>query len=172
MTRAAALFATLGLALLLAGGTARAGLDEGLDYYNKGDYFRALSELKPEAESGNAIAQIHVAGIYQYGLISAANFGEALKWYSRAAEQDNVDGQIGLGVMYSLGQGVEKDPVEAYKWLRLAAGRLPAGSDRARVIGALDVLAESMTDEELAEAIRLAKEWKPGPGSVNVPSAR
>jgi len=170
--RAAALLATLGLTLLLASGAARAGLDEGLDYYNEGDYFRALSELKPEAESGNAIAQIYIAGIYQYGLISAANFGEALKWYGRAAEQDNVDGQIGLGVMYSLGQGVEKDSVEAYKWLRLAASRLPPGSDRSRVIGALDTLAESMSDEELKEAIRRAKEWKPGAGSVNAPSAR
>lgn len=164
--------ALLAVALFLAAGPADAGLDEGLEYYSKGDFFRALSELKPEAESGNAIAQIHVAGIYQYGLVSAANFGEAFKWYSRAAEQDNVDGQIGLGILYSLGQGVEKDPIEAYKWLRLAADRLPQGSDRSRIIGALDTLAESMSREEVAEAIGLAEAWKPGPGSANAPSAR
>ena len=62
--------------------------------------------------------------------------------------------------------------VALYKWLRLAASRLPQGSDRSRIIGALDVLAESMSDAELQEAIRRAKEWKPGPGSVNLPSAR
>jgi TPR repeat protein len=150
-------------ALLLSGGTAAADFDEGVAYYDKGDFFRALSELKPEAEAGNAIAQVYVAGIYQYGLVSAINYAEAFKWYERAARQDNVDGQIGLGVLYSLGQGVEENPVEAYKWLRIAADRLPQGSDRSRIIGALDAIAESMTQDEVAEAKQLAKAWQPGP---------
>jgi uncharacterized protein len=148
--------------LLLAPAPALAGLDEGIAYYNKGDFFRALSELKPEAEQGNAIAQVYVAGIYQYGLVSHINYAEAYKWYDLAAKQDNVDGQIGLGVLYSLGQGVEKNFVEAYKWLRIAANRLPQGSDRSRIIGALDAIAESMTKDDVAKAIQLAKDWQPG----------
>lgn len=150
-------------ALLVAATPAAAGLDEGIAYYNQGDFFRALSELKPEAEDGNAIAQVYVAGIYQYGLVSAINYAEAYKWYDRAARQDNVDGQIGLGVLYSLGQGVEKNFVEAYKWLRIAANRLPQGSDRSRIIGALDAIAESMTKDQVAEAIQHAKDWQPDP---------
>jgi TPR repeat protein len=66
-------------------------------------------------------------------------------------------------VLYSLGQGVEKNPVEAYKWLRIAADRLPQGSDRSRIIGALDAIAESMTKDEVEEAKRLAKAWQPAP---------
>ena len=151
------------LALLFAATPATAGLDEGIAYYNQGDFFRALSELKPEAEDGNAIAQVYVAGIYQYGLVSAINFAEAHKWYDRAARQDNVDGQIGLGVLYSLGQGVEKSFPEAYMWLRIAADRLPQGSDRSRIIGALDAIAESMTKDEVAAANQRAKDWQPGP---------
>ena len=85
------------------------------------------------------------------------------KEYELAARQDNVDGQIGLGVLYSLGQGVEKNFVEAYKWLRIAADRLPQGSDRSRVIGALDAIAESMSKDEVAEAKKLAKAWRPNP---------
>ncbi len=150
------------LLLLLGAAPAAAGLDEGIAYYNKGDYFRALSELKPEAEDGNAIAQVYVAGIYQYGLVSHINYAEAYKWYDLAARQDNVDGQIGLGVLYSLGQGVEKNLVEAYKWLRVAADRLPQSSDRSRIIGALDAIAESMTKDEVAEALQRAKDWEPG----------
>lgn len=149
--------------LLAATERAAAGLDEGVGYYNQGDYFRALSELKPEAEAGNAIAQVYVAGIYQYGLVSAINYAEAFRWYELAARQDNVDGQIGLGVLYSLGQGVEKDQVEAYKWLRIAADRLPQGSDRSRIIGALDAIAESMTKDAVEEAKRLAKTWQATP---------
>jgi len=150
------------LVLLLAAAPAAADFDAGVAYYNEGDFFRALSELKPEAEAGNAIAQVYVAGIYQYGLVSAINYAEAFRWYKLAADQDNVDGQIGLGVLYSLGQGVDKNPVEAYKWLRIAADRLPQGSDRSRIIGALDAIAESMTKDQVAEAQQLAKAWQPG----------
>ena len=149
--------------LMLGAAPAAADFDEGVAYYNDGDYFRALSELKPEAEAGNAIAQVYVAGIYQYGLVSSINYAEAYKWYELAARQDNVDGQIGLGVLYSLGQGVEKNLVEAYKWLRIAADRLPQGSDRSRVIGALDAISESMSKDDVEQANKLAKAWRPNP---------
>lgn len=141
---------------------AYAGFDEGMAYYRKGDYFRALSELKPEAEAGNALAQVQVAGIYQYGLVSAANFAEALKWYRKAAAQDNADAMLGLGIMYSLGQGVEKDPVQSFKWLTLAAGRLPQGPDRNRIMSALDTMKEQMSDADIARAQKLVEDWKPG----------
>ena len=46
---------------------------------------------------------------------------EAAKWYRKAAEQGNAYGQQELGVMYSEGEGVEKDAKEAVKWYRKAA---------------------------------------------------
>lgn len=141
---------------------AQTGFDEGMAYYQKGDYFRALSELKPEAEAGNAMAQVTVAGIYHYGLVSRIDFAQALRWYRLAADQNNADGMLGLGVMYSFGQGVKKDPVEAYMWLRLAADRLRQGPDRNRIVGALDALAEGMNTDEVARARQRAKAWKPG----------
>jgi TPR repeat protein len=161
--RAAALIPALCLALVMSGARpAHAGFDEGMAYYQKGDYFRALSELKPEAEAGNALAQVQVAGIYHYGLVSAANYAEALKWYRKAAAQGNADAMLGLGVMYNLGQGVDKDKVQAFKWLMLAASRLPQGPDRNRIMSALDQMKNEMSDEELASAQKLAKDWMPG----------
>jgi TPR repeat protein len=158
----AAILASAGLGAAPGAAPAQAGFDEGMAYYQKGDYFRALSELKPEAEAGNALAQVQVAGIYHYGLIGHVDFAKALRWYRLAADQDNPDGMLGLGVMYSFGQGVKKDPVEAYKWLRLAADRLPQSPDRNRIVGALDALAEGMNTDEVARAKALAKDWKPG----------
>ena len=46
---------------------------------------------------------------------------EAVKWYRKAAEQGNADGQNLLGLSYYSGEGVAKDLAEAVKWYRKAA---------------------------------------------------
>ena len=46
---------------------------------------------------------------------------EAVKWYRKAADQGDADGQSNLGLMYQNGRGVAKDEVEAVKWYRKAA---------------------------------------------------
>jgi len=62
---------------------------------------------------------------------------------------------MNLGIMYSQGQGVPKDDVQAYGWYTLAGGH---GNDLAEEFK--DHLAKSMTLEQLAEPQRLAREWK------------
>lgn len=44
-----------------------------------------------------------------------------MKWYRKAAEQGNADGQFELGRCYANGQGAARDKVEAVKWFRKAA---------------------------------------------------
>jgi TPR repeat protein len=58
--------------------------------------------------------------------------------------------------MYSMGWGVPKDHVLGYKWFNLAAaqGYHGAGQDR-------DFIAKVMTPDQIAEAQRMAREWKP-----------
>ena len=46
---------------------------------------------------------------------------EAVKWFRKAADQNNAEAQWELGVCYYYGNGVEKDEVEAVKWFRKAA---------------------------------------------------
>ena len=53
--------------------------------------------------------------------------------------------------MYTLGRGVPEDYVRAYMWLIL-------GDEQARK--ARGLLAERLTPAQLAEAQRLAREWK------------
>ncbi|MBR2208767.1 MAG: sel1 repeat family protein, partial [Synergistaceae bacterium] len=50
-------------------------------------------------------------------------YGKAVKWYIKAAEQENIDAQLKLGFMYENGDGVEQDDKEAAKWYRRAAER-------------------------------------------------
>jgi hypothetical protein len=70
------------------------------------------------------------------------------------AEQGYTPAQADLGVLYWNGQGVQQDVVLAYMWLSLAAAREPDA------VGKRDVAASQMTPEEIAEAQRLARNWK------------
>ncbi len=60
--------------------------------------------------------------------------------------------------MYAKGQGVPQDYVLAHMWFNLAGaqGDKKARKDR-------DLAASHMTPDQIAEAQRLAREWKPKP---------
>ncbi len=85
-------------------------------------------------------------------LFSAAIFGVTRK----AAGKGHASSQYNLGVMYAKGQGVTQDFVQAHMWFNLAAAK---GEETARK--GLDLVAEEMTPAEIAEAQRLAREWRP-----------
>ena len=84
------------------------------------------------------------------------NDAEALKWYRNAAEQEDSMAQFNLGQMYYRGRGVPKDFVLALMWYNLAASQ---GNKFARM--SMDDLQKDMTPSQIAEAQRLAREWKP-----------
>ena len=86
--------------------------------------------------------------------------GEAVRLYRRAADQGVAEAQYNLGLMYDLGQAVPQDRVAAHMWLTLAAARAPEAM-RDQVVTARDAVEEEMTAEQVAEAQRLAREWKP-----------
>ena len=59
------------------------------------------------------------------------------------------------------GRGVTQDYVLAHMWYNLAAARLPPGEDGDMAVRNRDLIAKRMTPEQIAEAQRLAREWKP-----------
>ena len=95
--------------------------------------------------------------MYYNGQGVRQDYTEAAKWTRKAAEQGYTPAQADLGVLYWNGQGVQQDVVLAYMWLSLAAAREPDAA------GERDVAASQMTPEEIAEAQRLARDWKPTP---------
>ena len=64
--------------------------------------------------------------------------------------------QFNLGVLYAHGLGVSQDYVLAHLWFSLAAAQ---GEEGAKA--ALDEAAARMAPSEIAEAERLANDWKP-----------
>ena len=68
------------------------------------------------------------------------------------------------------GRGVPQDYVEAHMWFNLAAVAgsappvgAPSGVNRGVFVKARDAVAERMTADQIAEAQRRAREWKPTP---------
>ncbi len=105
-----------------------------------------------------ALAGTAVAGPFE-DAVSAHDRGDyttALREFRVLAEQGNPVAQFDLGIMYEIGQGVPTDLVQAYMWFSLAAaqGHVVVGVIR-------DEVAERMTPAQIAEAQKLAREWKP-----------
>jgi TPR repeat protein len=65
-----------------------------------------------------------------------------------------ADARISLGILYSMGQGVSRDYVIA--WLSLVAGGDKKGAEARN-----NVNRRHMTPRQIAEAQKLAREWKP-----------
>jgi TPR repeat protein len=84
------------------------------------------------------------------------DYSEAARLYRLAADQGNVNAQIGTGALYVEGIGVPKDYIQGYFWFTLAA---VSGNPAAAKVR--DGIEKSMTPAQVAEAQRLAREWKP-----------
>ena len=76
------------------------------------------------------------------------------------ADQGDAVAQHNLGLKYHTGEGVPQDDTLAHMWCNLAASNL-TGDDRDLAVTNRDQVAKEMTPEAIAEAQRLASEWKP-----------
>jgi TPR repeat protein len=90
--------------------------------------------------------------------IKRRDYATALRIVRPLAERGDANAQYNLGVFYDNGLGVPQDRIRAYMWLDLAAmqGRESAATFR-------DLVARVMTPGQIAEAQKLAREWKPKP---------
>lgn len=141
-------------------GSTQAQILMGVKYY-KGegvvqDRVEAARWCRLAAEQGDPRGQYSLGALYDAGEGVVRDHVEAAKWYRMSAEQGDARGQYSIGDMYLAGDGVAQDYVEAHRWFSLSA---VAGNQDA--INARALVAEKMTSEQLAEAHRLAREWKP-----------
>jgi hypothetical protein len=109
-----------------------------------------------------AEAQYNLGFMLEMGQGTRQEYAQAVMWYRLAAEQGNAKAQLNLGHMYARGWGVPKDFVLAHMWSNLAASRFPVSDpERDKAVRNRDRIASNMTPEQLAEAQRRAREWKP-----------
>jgi uncharacterized protein len=74
--------------------------------------------------------------------------------------------------MYNKGQGVPQDYVQAHMWFNLSAGRSPLGDVHDAAVQERDTVATKMTPAQIAEAQKLAREWKPTKQPQSDPGGR
>ena len=121
------------------------------------DYTTAVTWYRKAADQGHPGAQWSLGTMYQDGLGDVPRaFAAAASWYRKAADQGHVLAQYDLGTMYAKGQGVPQDYVSAHMWYSLAAAKGLTDAAKER-----DMVASQMTAAQIAEAQRLASEWKP-----------
>jgi len=128
------------------------------------DYAEAAKWYRKAAEQGVADSQTFLGFMYAIGNGVPQDYAEAAKWYRKAAEQGNAGGQFFLGFLYHGGEGVPQDYVEAFMWVNLAAAQ---GNQTAKML--LDAVTMQMTPAQIAEAQKLAREWKPCGGDRPCP---
>jgi len=90
------------------------------------------------------------------GILAGQTDVEALR---AKAEQGATHAQHSLGLMYGRDQGVARDYLQAHMWVNLAASK-SQGEKNERYAKSRKLIAEEMTSVQIAEAQRLAREWK------------
>ena len=93
------------------------------------------------------------AGLEAY---ERGDYATALREWRPLAEQGDASAQYNLGLLYTNGQGVPQDFVQAYKWYYLASASGDKVSTQLR-----EYLAKKMTPTQIVEAQELAQVWKP-----------
>lgn len=124
------------------------------------DYAQALAWRRKAADQGNAIAEFSLGLMYSEGLGAPRDFARAAMWTRKAAEQGHAGAQLGLGFIYREGRGAPQDYAQACMWFDLAS-RATDSDIRTRGTKNRDALAAEMTPSQIAEAQRMAREWKP-----------
>ena len=126
------------------------------------DYGEAASWYRKAADRGDDVALYNLGGMYFGGRGVPSDLAGAANLYRDAAEQGNALAPLNLGVMYVNGEGVPRDYVQAYKWFIVALARLPESETekRSQAANGRDVVAYTIPPEQIAEAQRLAREWK------------
>jgi TPR repeat protein len=92
--------------------------------------------------------------MYEKGLGLPQDYGEAVKWYRKAAELGHAEAQHNLGLMNEKGLGVPQDFVRAHMWFNLAVVHVNEGAKHDR-----DRTASLLAPDQIAEAQRMAREW-------------
>lgn len=107
------------------------------------------------AEHGDASAQHSLGEMYRGGRGVPRDLAGAVKWPRSAAEQGHSKAFTDMGQMYWEGLGVPQDQVRTYVWWKVGSD---AGDKESKEL--CQLAAAQMTPEKIAEAERLALNWK------------
>jgi TPR repeat protein len=80
-----------------------------------------ISDLRRQAEQGDAEAQYNLGMLYYEGHGVTQDYATARHWWEQAAAQGNAWAQYRLGVLYQKGRGAPQDDATAREWFEKSA---------------------------------------------------
>lgn len=90
-------------------------------YINEDKLEDASTWLLLAIDQGELNANMILGDLYFQGTDKfTQDLKKAISYYRPAAEKGHTSSQLRIGIAYFQGMGVEKNPVEAYKWITLA----------------------------------------------------
>lgn len=124
------------IALIAAGPqfSAAADLKAGALAFSRGDLPAAVRELRPLAESGDALSQYMLGVALTNAKPPLLNVSEGEGWLMKSAAQGNVAAMRSLGQLNMFGRS-SPDRAQAEKWLQAAADR--GDSEAQHLLGVL-----------------------------------
>jgi len=153
----------------------------GLRVFDGGGFEQAKFWWEPLAHNGDCDAQFRLGTLYFLGAGVPQSDETARHWFFAAANQSQAFAQGLLAVMHAhdtapigtvartvvfdctLGCGVDRNMVEAYKWASLSEKFAVYDGHRVSVKKMLVKYSQSLNPEQIAEAKQLAKDWRPSP---------
>ncbi len=127
-----------------------------------------LGRVLAKAQAGDHAAQFQAALAFETGTGAKQDYGEAVKWYQKAADQGDAAAQNNLGAMYLRGMGVAQSDVDALRWyLRAAVEGYPAAQTN---VGFLNAAGRGthQNDEDAVRWCRKAAEKGYAPAQSNL----
>lgn len=89
----------------------------GKQYYDHGEYEKAVEYFRKAALMEDLSAQYMLAECLYYGKGTPRNYKEAVHWYQNVASKGDIDAQYSLGFCYYYGIGTAVDYEKAVEWL-------------------------------------------------------
>lgn len=89
--------------------------------YDRGDWMKAIADLRPLAEYGDVRGMMLLGNMYQLGNGVGVDMREAFSLYHRAAMAGSTDGMVAIAAMYQAGIGVSLNTRLAIGWFERAA---------------------------------------------------
>ncbi len=132
--------------------------------YAQGDGVEAngaegLEWFRKAVAQGSADAEYQIGKCFLEGIGVSKDIEQGIQWMRHAAERGFPPAQNRLGLCYEKGIGVPKDALQAYKWFALAAAKDDVHAPEIHV--SMAKMEAQLKPDEVAEAQRLAREFKP-----------
>jgi TPR repeat protein len=118
------------------------------------------------AGAGNAVAQMAIGSMYFEGVGVSQDKFQGVQWTVKAAEQGNAMALGHIAEIYIKGEVVKRDVDEAGFFLALANQRATS-ADRKPLVETSQQIRAAISVEDLESAVKRARHWKPGPGSLS-----